>query len=137
MHDDTSEPKDSRTFAIIGAAMEVHRVLGSGFLEVFYRDALMIEFGLRSVPFIPEVACNVEYKERPLRGHSRMDFVCFGDIVVEIKARSATGPAEYAQVLNYLASSGHPCGLLLNFGGPRLDYKRFILTQPRRPPPLP
>lgn len=72
-----------------------------------------------------------------LVGHSRMDFVCFGDIVVEIKARSATGPAEYAQVLNYLASSGHPCGLLLNFGGPRLDYKRFILTQPRRPPPLP
>ncbi len=131
MNNDPLEPRDSRTFAIIGAAMEVHRVLGSGFLEVFYRDALAIEFELRSVPFTVEVPCNVEYKGRVLRGNYRMDFVCFGSVVVEVKARFGTGPAEHAQVLNYLAATGHQCGLLLNFGGAKLEYKRFILTKPR------
>ena len=122
---------DDRTFGIIGAAMEVHRVLGSGFLEVFYRDALGIEFGLRAIPFVSEVACGVEYKGHHLRGHYRVDFVCFEGVVVEVKARATTGPAEHAQVLNYLAATGHQCGLLLNFGGPKLEYRRFILTKGR------
>ena len=126
-----TEPTDSRTFAIIGAAMEVHRVLGSGFLEVFYRDALAIEFGLRAIPFVAEAPCHVTYKTHPLRGHYRMDFVCFDSVVVELKARFGTGPAEHAQVLSYLAATGHQCGLLLNFGSAKLEYKRFILTKPR------
>jgi GxxExxY protein len=126
-----SSPNDSRTFAIIGAAMEVHRVLGSGFLEVFYRDALAIEFGLRVIPFETEVPCHVVYKTHPLRGHYRMDFVCFGSVVVEVKARFGVGAAEHAQVLSYLASTGHECGLLLNFGASKLEYRRFILTRPR------
>jgi GxxExxY protein len=126
-----SSPRDDRTFAIIGAAMEVHRVLGSGFLEVFYRDALAIEFGLREIPFETEVPCNVVYKGHRLRGHYRMDFVCFGAVVVEVKARFGVGAAEQAQVLSYLASTEHQCGLLLNFGGSKLDYRRFILTKPR------
>ncbi len=124
-------PTDSRTFAIIGAAMEVHRVLGSGFLEVFYRDALAIEFGLRAIPFVAEAPCQITYKTHPLRGHYRMDFICFDSVVVELKARFGTGPAEQAQVLSYLAATGHQCGLLLNFGSARLDYKRFVLTKPR------
>ena len=126
-----TEPTDSRTFAIIGAAMEVHRVLGSGFLEVFYRDALAIEFGLRAIPFVAEAPCRVTDKGHPLRGHYRMDFVCFDSVVVELKARFGTGPAEHAQVLSYLAATGHQCGLLLNFGAAKLDYKRFVLTKPR------
>ncbi len=126
-----SAPSDPRTFAIIGAAMEVHRVLGSGFLEVFYRDALAIEFGLRDIPFVAEAPCRVAYKTHPLRGHYRMDFVCFDSVVVEVKARFGTGPAEQAQVLSYLASSACQCGLLLNFGSAKLEYKRFILTQTR------
>ena len=126
-----TEPTDSRTFAIIGAAMEVHRVLGSGFLEVFYRDALAIEFGLRDIPFVAEAPCHVAYKGHPLRGHYRMDFVCFESVVIEVKARSGTGPAEQAQVLSYLASAGFQTGLLLNFGAARLEYKRFILTKTR------
>lgn len=126
-----TEPTDSRTFAIIGAAMEVHRVLGSGFLEVFYRDALAIEFGLRAIPFVAEAPCHVAYKGHPLRGHYRMDFVCFESVVIEVKARSGTGPAEQAQVLSYLASAGFQTGLLLNFGAARLEYKRFILTKTR------
>jgi GxxExxY protein len=120
---------DPRTYKIIGAALEVHRVLGSGFLELFYKDALALEFAARGIPFGAEVPCNVEYKGRPLRGHDRMDFVCFGEIVLEVKARSATGPADHAQVISYLASSKLQVGLLLNFGGQRLEHKRFVRTQ--------
>jgi GxxExxY protein len=122
---------DSRTFAILGAAITVHHTLGAGFLESIYRDALAVEFELRRIPFASEIACGVHYKGRLLRGHYRLDFVCFSEVVVEVKARSATGPADAAQVLNYLASTGHQVGLLLNFGGPRLDYRRFILTKPQ------
>lgn len=131
MKDNPAEPTDVRTFAIIGAAMEVHRILGSGFLEVFYRDALAIEFGLRDIPFVAEAPCHVTYKDHPLRGHYRMDFVCFDSVVVELKARFGTGPAEQAQVLSYLAATGHQTGLLLNFGSARLEYRRFVLTRPR------
>ena len=118
--------QDPRTFAIIGAAYEVHRVLGAGYLELFYKDALAIEFAERSIAFRVEVPCPVEYKGRPLRGEYRIDFVCYEHIVLEIKARSATGPADHKQVINYLASSKLRCGLLLNFGTPKLEHKRFI-----------
>ena len=118
--------QDPRTFAIIGAAYEVHRVLGAGFLELFYKDALAIEFTLRDIPFHAEAPCSIEYKGRPLRSEYRIDFVCFEQIVLEIKARSMTGPADHAQVINYLASSKLRCGLLLNFGTPKLEHKRFI-----------
>ena len=128
------ENKDQRTYQIIGAAMEVHRVLGAGFLEVFYRDALGIEFGLRHVPFEAEVPCNMSYKNNALRGHYRMDFVCYESIVVEVKVRAYTGAADQAQVLNYLAATGHQTALLLNFGNQRLEYKRFVLTRPRWAP---
>ena len=120
---------DPRTFAIIGAAMTVHRILGSGFLEAIYRDALAIEFQLCEVPFTSEVACGVWYKGHQLRGHQRIDFVCFSEVVVEIKARSATGPGDQAQVLNYLAASGLSTGLLLNFGSQRLEYRRLISSR--------
>jgi GxxExxY protein len=119
---------DPRTYAVIGAALEVHRVLGSGFLELFYKDALALEFAARGIAFEAEVPCHIEYKGRPLRGHYRMDFVCFGKIVLEVKARSATGPADHAQVISYLASSKLQFGLLLNFGGQRLEHKRFVRT---------
>jgi GxxExxY protein len=113
--------RDPRTFAIIGAAMTVHRILGCGFLESVYRDALAIGFDLCRIPFTPEV------KGHELRGQYRIDFVCFSKIVVEVKARSTTGAADQAQVINYLAAAGHQTALLLNFGAQRLDYKRFVL----------
>ena len=118
---------DPRTFQIIGAAMEVHRILHRGLLEQIYCEALMVEFGLRSIPFAPQVPCQISYKERRLTGFHRIDFVCFNEVVVEVKASSLTGPAEQAQVLNYLALSSHRLGLLLNFGRPSLEYKRFVL----------
>jgi GxxExxY protein len=124
---------DPRTYAIIGAALEVHRVLGAGFLELFYKDALALEFAAREIPFRRELPCNIQYKGHPLRGDYHMDFVCFGEVVLEIKARSVTGPADHAQVLSYLASSKLNIGLLLNFGAPRLEHKRFIRSvEPRK-----
>ena len=118
--------QDPRTFAIIGAAYEVHRVLGTGFLEIFYKDALELEFDERHIPFERERPCRVEYKGHSLSRDYHVDFLCFGEIVLEIKARSVTGPADHAQVLNYLASTRKRCGLLLNFGTARLEHRRFI-----------
>jgi GxxExxY protein len=118
--------QDPRTFAIIGAAYEVHRILGAGFLELFYKDALAIEFTERRIPFRAEAPCTVEYKGHPLRREYHMDFVCFEEIVLEIKARSVTGPADHAQVISYLTSSKLRTGLLLNFGASKLEHKRFI-----------
>lgn len=119
---------DPRTYAIIGAALEVHRVLGAGFLELFYKDALAIEFCARGIPFEREHPCVIEYKGTRLRGEYRMDFVCYDGVVLEIKARSVTGPADHAQVISYLASSRRRIGLLLNFGGQRLEHRRFAWT---------
>ena len=82
--------RDPRTFAIIGAAMTVHGILGSGFLESA-RDALAIEFDLCQIPFTTEVPCTIAYKGHELRGRYRIDFVCFSKVVVEVKARSTTG----------------------------------------------
>lgn len=124
-----SDLGDARTFAIIGAALEVHRVMGSGYLEKFYKQALAIELAERKIPFDTEVPCVIRYKGRQLSGEYYMDFVCYGDVVLEVKARSSTGPADQAQVLNYLASSDHSIALLLNFGTPRLEHKRFIWTR--------
>ena len=118
---------DPRTYQIIGAAMEVHRTLHRGYLERIYCDALAIEFELRGIPFTRDATCQLVYKNRPLTGHHRLDFVCFDEVVVEIKAQSSIGPAEEAQVLNYLALTQKRIGLLLNFGERSLVQKRFIL----------
>lgn len=120
---------DERTFAIIGAAMEVHRVLRRGFLEAIYYEALGLEFTRREIPYVTQVPCSVEYKGQRLHGFYKLDFVCFGSVIVEVKASSATAPADYAQVLNYLALSGHQIALLLNFGRPSLEYRRFALSE--------
>jgi GxxExxY protein len=78
------------------------------------------------LPYKRELPCNVEYKGRPLSRDYHVDFLCFDEIVLEIKARSVTGPADHAQVINYLTSTKKRCGLLLNFGSSKLEHKRFI-----------
>jgi GxxExxY protein len=118
---------DSQTFRIIGAALEVHRKLHRGLFEGFYCDALAIEFQLRDIPFEADCTIQLEYKGRPLRRPHHMDFVCFGDVVVEVKAVSGLTPADDAQLLNYLAMSRIKRGLLLNFGSKSLEHRRMVL----------
>ena len=117
---------DPQTFAIIGAAMEVHRELGHGFLEIVYQSALALEFKERSVPFSAEVNLPVRYKGKLLTCGYRADFICYDDVIVETKAISKLTGADEAQVINELKATGHTLGLLLNFGSPSLEHRRLI-----------
>jgi len=125
----TDGTKDPRTYAIIGAAMEVHRELGPGFLEAVYAEALAIELELRSVPFQREVGIRLSYKGRELHASYRADVVCFdGEVIVELKAIPALSKTDEAQVIHYLNATGIDTGLLLNFGERSLTFKRFVQT---------
>jgi len=120
---------DPRTYAIIGAAMEVHRQLGCGFLEPVYQEAVALEFAQRRIPYEREVKLQLSYKGRRLDAKYSVDFVCFGAVVVELKALSHLSGTEEAQVINYLKATGLEVGLLLNFGTRSLGHKRFVLTK--------
>ena len=124
MHDHQADPQ---TFQIIGAAMEVHRTLHRGLAESIYCDALAIEFGLRNIPFEAQRPLQMEYKGQRLTGVYRLDFVCFNSVIVEIKGVSGLTPADEAQLLNYLAISRLRRGLLMNFGGKSLEYRRRVM----------
>lgn len=121
--------KDPETYAIIGAAMEVHRELGNGFLEGVYQDALEIELIRRGIPFTREHPVPVTYKGHVLGTPYRADFVCHGSVIVELKAVKTLTDVESAQVLHYLKATGFQRALLINFATPRLDYKRFIQSE--------
>jgi len=124
---------DPRTYALIGAAMEVHSQLGCGFLEAVYQEALEIELVARGIPFRPQVELPIRYKGRVLKTFYKADVLSHDAVVVEIKALSQLGPAEEAQVLNYLKATGYDTGLLLNFGRTSLQYKRYVRTQAESP----
>ena len=114
------------THSIIGAAMEVHRVLGSGFLESVYEEALAHEFRLRSLLYERQAKLAVQYKEITA-GEFRADFIIAKKVVVELKAIKALTEIDEAQLLNYLKGTGFRVGLLFNFGCASLEYKRRIL----------
>jgi len=123
--------KDPRTFEIIGAAMEVHRELGPGFLEGVYQEAFSGELAKQGIPFRPEVELPVFYQGDKLSTSYRADFVYFDSIIVEVKALGQLTGIEESQVINYLKASGHSVGLLLNFGARSLQHKRLVLS-PRK-----
>lgn len=125
---ESADNKDPETYAIIGAAMEVHGELRNGFLEAVYQDALAVEFRTRNIPFEREKLLPVFYKGGILPSFYKADFVCFGTLLVECKALQAIGGVEEAQVLNYLRITGHRRALLLNFGTRSLEFKRLILS---------
>lgn len=128
MRESEPAPGDAETYAIIGAAMEVHRVLGCGFLEAVYRAALVVELQLRSIAVAREVPFRVEYKGCLLPVGYRADLVCYDSVIVEVKAAREVGVVEQAQALNYLRASGLHRALVLNFGTTSLVYKRFVCT---------
>jgi GxxExxY protein len=133
----TDPQRDPETYAIIGAAMEVHRELGNGFLERVYHDALEIELAHRNIPFSREHPVPVLYKGHLLGTPYRPDFVCCGSIIVELKTIKSLTDIESAQVLHYLKATGLQRALLFNFATPRLEYKRFILSDPHPRPSAP
>ena len=120
---------DPRTYAIIGAAMEVHRQLGCGFLEAVYQEALAIEFTKQNTPFRREVRLPILYKGQLLSTAYCVDFICFESVIVELKAVGHMTGTEESQVINYLKATGYEIGLLLNFGGRSLQHRRLILSK--------
>jgi len=121
--------KDPRTHAIIGVAMEVHKELGSGFLEPVYQEALERELNSRHIPFEAQPAVQILYKGQPLNKTYEPDFICYGQVLVEIKALSKLSGTEEAQVINYLKATALEVGLLINFGTDTLEYRRFVHTK--------
>ena len=120
--------RDKKTYAIIGAAIEVHKELGCGFLEAVYQEALEKEFGIQKIPFKSQPAVEILYKGKPLAKTYQPDFVCFDEVIIEIKALGALTGIEEAQLINYLKATGLRVGLLINFGAKSLEYKRLIYT---------
>lgn len=106
----------NESYAINGAAMQVYNVLGHGFLESVYQEALAIEFTKRGIPYQREKELKIYYDGKELQQTYRADFVCYDDIIVEIKAVSELDGSHRSQVYNYLKATGFKLGLLINFG---------------------
>ena len=115
-------------YAIIGAAIEVHRVLGPGFLEAVYQEALEIELQARGIPFENQKPLAVTYKSHRLHKGYIADLLCYDKMIVELKAIDQLSGREAAQIINYLKTTGLHVGVLINFGSiGKLEWKRFVL----------
>jgi len=114
---------------IVGCAFRVYNSLGSGFLEAVYRDALMIEFRDNKIPAIAEKHLDVYYKGEKLPSTYITDIICYGQIILELKAVTKLTDADSAQLLHYLKATGIKAGILFNFGKRgKLEWKRFVYT---------
>jgi GxxExxY protein len=120
---------DETTSAVIGAALEVHRVLGPGFLEGVYEEAMAIEFGLRGISFERQKPISVSYKGRSI-GEGRLDFFVQNSVIVELKAAEKILPIHQAQLMSYLKAARCRLGLLINFHERLLKegVRRVVLT---------
>ena len=125
-----NQQRDPQTYAVIGAAMAVHKELGSGFLERVYQEALVLELRHRGISFGCEVEVKVHYKGRLLTSSYRADLVCFPDdtpVLVERKACERLTQAHRAQVIHYMKATQIQRALLINFGRSPLQFERMVL----------
>lgn len=115
------------SYKIMGACFEVYKEKGSGFVEPVYQECLELELTLQSIPFKAQQQLQLNYKGRRLNQVFKPDFVCFDQIILEIKAVSKLTDEHRAQVHNYLKATGHRLGLLVNFGHhPKLEWERIV-----------
>lgn len=116
------------SYRIMGACFEVYKEKGCGFVEPVYQECLQLELGLREIPSQAQTPLRLFYKGRPLKQKYIPDFICFGKIILEIKAVSQLIDEHRAQVQNYLKATGYKLGLLVNFCHyPKLEYERIVL----------
>lgn len=128
------------SYAIMGAMFEVYREMGAGFFEPTYHECVIREFGWQKLPAVHEPKIEIAYKGETLEKRCEPDFVCFGKIILELKACKHLEDSHRAQVHNYLRATGFQLGLLVNFGHtPGLEWERIVLTKHRDedggPPP--
>ncbi len=118
------------SYEILGACFEVYKEKGCGLLEAVYQECLEIEMNLRNIPFSPQAALTLYYKDRKLKQTYTPDFKCYEKIIVELKAVKELCDEHRAQVFNYLRATGFQLGMIINFGHyPKLEYERIVLTQ--------
>jgi GxxExxY protein len=115
------------SYQIIGICMEVHNNLGAGFSEIVYKDALELEFKNAKIEYSREKEYTVNYKGTILSHKFYADFVIFDKIILEVKGKNKIADEDIAQCINYLKVSGNNLALLVNFGEPKLNYKRIVL----------
>ena len=116
-------------YKIVGAALEVHKVLGCGFLEAVYQEAFQIELQEQHIPIRFQQEIPIQYKNRTLQKRYMADIIAFDKIIVEIKAENHLTGVDEAQLLNYLKASGFKVGVLINFGSKSMEWKRIVKTQ--------
>ncbi len=118
---------EQKSYKIIGACFEVHKELGSGFLEGVYQEALKMEFETLGIPFEREKQLLIYYKNRKLQKRYKSDFICYNQILIELKALNQLTSEHESQIINYLKATNLKVGFLFNFGEKSLKYKRFVL----------
>ena len=116
-------------YRIVGAAIEVSNNMGCGFLEAVYQEALGMEFHDSGIPFEAQKPITIRYKNRILDKKYIADFICFGQIIVEIKAIRSITETEEAQLINYLRATKLPLGVIINFGGKKMEWERYANTK--------
>ena len=116
-------------YNVVGAAFEVMKEMGGGFLEHVYQESMELELGFRSVPFEPQAKIIVRYKGVPLQQYYVVDLICYGSVLVELKAIGRLSTREIAQVLNYLKATGIEVAVLINFKDDGIvEWKRIVRT---------
>lgn len=118
------------SYRIIGSCMAVHKKMGSGFLESVYMEALEIQFNQDDIPSVKEKKLRILFDNILLDKYFKADFVCFNEIIVELKATPFIHKNDLNQVLNYLKATGLRLGILVNFGEKSLSYKRVLNLSP-------